>query len=788
MKVSYNWLKEVLQFDLSPQEVAEVLTGAGFPVEDIIPLAEAWEGVVTAELLEVNPHPNADRLSLTKVSDGSTVYDVVCGAQNIAPGNKVPLAKIGAVLPGDFKIKKSKIRGEVSEGMLCSADELRLEVVQDSDGILQLPADCQPGQSLVDYLGLDDVILDIELTANRSDLLSVRGLTAELAAALGKSFTMELPPTPEAAEFGLSVKLDTPACPRYTGRLIKGVKVQPSPLWLQLRLLACGMRPVNNIVDITNMVMLEWGQPLHAFDADKLPAQEITVRQARDNETIVTLDNKERKLEPQMMLITSGDKPVAIAGVMGSLDSEVDEGTTNILLESAGFDPISVRITGKALGLASEAASRYEKGVDPAMIVPASDRAAALIRDLAGGTVGEMVSAGRDLASTWVVEAELSKINSLLGTDISREVAVNILTNLGLGVKGQGDKLEVTTSQRRSDLQLWQDIAEEIGRLYGLENIPATLPQGALTQGVRKPHQHMEWQAREILTGCGLYEAVPYSFISPEMAEKSEAEAGVEISNPLTRERSIMRGSMLPSLLETVAHNLAHGQQGVAIYEVGSLYRPNPGNDLPYQGQRVAGALAGTTPGHWQNGPENYNFFHLKGVVEQLLLGLGLDFRFEKAAAPGYHPGRCAKVFAGGLSLGCLGQVHPIISGRWKLDTEVWVFDLDFLAICEAAKAEFVFNAPPKYPSVRRDLALETDLGLEAGVLMSIMQETGGDLLEDVDCFDVYSGPNLGPGTKSLAFSLRFRHQERTLKDTEVQALVDKIVASLEGAGARLRG
>jgi len=786
MKISYNWLKEILELDLSPQEVAEALTGAGFPVEDISPLTESIEDIVVAELMEVVPHPNADRLSLTKVNDGKEIHDVVCGAQNIAVGDKVPFAPVGSVLPGNFKIKKAKIRGEVSLGMLCSAEELNLDI-QAEDGILQLPKDSEPGQSLSACLGLDDMILDVELTANRGDLLSLRGLTAELAAVLGRPFLLEEPSQPEDQRYSFPVTIDTGACTRYTGRLIKGVSVQPSPLWLQLRLLACGMRPVNNIVDATNLVMLEWGQPLHAFDADKLPETEITVRQARAGEKITTLDDKERQLDTSMMLITSGDKPVAIAGVMGSLDSEVDENTTNILLESAEFDSVSTRVTAKALGLASEAGARYEKGVDPAVVLPASHRAAALIVQLAGGTVGSVNSAGSQRVSTWTVEVNLNKINGLLGADIPRETVIEILKNLNLDVQVNGENLTVGVTGRRPDLQIWQDIAEEVGRLYGLDKVPSTLPRGELTSGARKPHQSLEWMMREILSGCGLHEVVPYSFISPEMAANSLAEQGVEISNPLTRQRSVMRGSMLPSILETVAHNMAHGQQGVAIYELGNIYRPNPTGDLPHQVQRISGALAGALPGHWQQPGQNYDFYALKGVVEQLLLGLGIDARFERTSAEPFHPGRCAAVYVGETQLGHLGQVHPAIMGNWKLDTQVLFFDLDFQALVSVSQSIPDFSAPSKYPAIRRDLALETDVQVEAGNLMEIIAKTGGFLLENVDCFDVYSGSELGQDRKSLAFALTFRHPRRTLKDKEVQALMDKIITALEETGVQLR-
>ncbi|NLY32900.1 MAG: phenylalanine--tRNA ligase subunit beta, partial [Firmicutes bacterium] len=509
MKFSYNWLKETLGFELTPQELAEGLAAVGFPVESITPLAPEITGVVVAELLEVKPHPNADRLSLTKVSDGSEVYSVVCGAHNIAPGDKVPLARIGAVLPDNFKIKRSKIRGVESEGMLCSAAELKLPLVQDSDGILQLPLTAQPGLDINAYLGLDDVILDIELTADRGDLLSLRGLAAEISAFLGKPFSLEAPEEIEGGKWGFPITIDTEACSFYTGRLIKGVKVAPSPLWLQLRLLACGMRPVNNIVDIANYVMLEWGHPLHTFDADKLPGQEITVRQALPAETMVTLDDKERQLDPGMMLITSGGRPVTIAGVMGSEDSEVDANTTNVLVEAAVFDAISVRRTAKALGISSEAGSRFEKGVDPAVTRIASLRATSLICQLAGGEAGELTSAGDDKASVRSIAVRMEDINGLLGTNITEEQAIGILNNLGLQVETHGDSLRVQVPSRRRDLELWQDISEEVGRLYGYDKIPASLPQGALTLGVRNDKQSLEWQVRQLLAGYGLYEVVP---------------------------------------------------------------------------------------------------------------------------------------------------------------------------------------------------------------------------------------------------------------------------------------
>ena len=784
MKMSYKWLQETLGLGLSPQELADELAAAGSQVESIDSLAPEIRGVVVAELLAVQPHPNADRLSLTKVSDGEAVYDVVCGAHNIAPGDRVPLARVGAVLPGNFQIKKSKIRGEVSQGMLCSAEELQLGLVQASAGILQLPKDAPLGRDINEYLGLDDCILDIELTADRGDLLSLRGLAIEIGALLAQPFTLKEPVPAPGGQGRFPVTLETDACTFYAGRIIEGVKVGPSPLWLQLRLLACGMRPRNNIVDIANLVMLEWGQPLHTFDADKLPRQEITVRLARPGEKIVTLDGKERCLEPEMMLITSGERPVALAGVMGSLDSEVDEGTTDLFLESALFNPVSVRRTAKALGLASEAATRFEKGVDPRGAALALQRAADLVAELAGGTPAALVQVGSDISRFRVIPVSMERVNGLLGTRLSLAEGADILARLGLAVESGDNELLVGVDDRRRDLQVWQDIAEEVGRLYGFAKVPATLPKGALTLGARKYSQSLEWQARELLAGSGLHEVVTYSFISPEMAEDSWSPPGVEIANPLTREASVMRGAILPSLLAAVAYNLSHGQDSAAIFEIGNIY--SPGRPLPAQSLRAAGALAGREPRHWQNPGREYDFYFLKGVVQQFLEGLGVEAEFREKAGPQFHPGRSGQVNQGDTHLGYLGQVHPAITAKWKLD-DVWFFDLDFTALVRGARPEGRFVPPSRFPAVRRDLAVECGQGLPAGTLMALIQEVGGELLEDIECFDVYSGGSLAPGDKSLAFALTFRHGQRTLAEKDVQKKVEEIIGCLAAAGARLR-
>lgn len=784
MKISYNWLQETLGFAVSPEELAEKLAAAGSQVESITPLAAEIEGVVVAELISVKPHPNADKLSLTEVNDGITTYHVVCGAHNIAPGDRVPLAKVGAVLPGGFKIKESKIRGELSQGMLCSAEELQLAIVQASDGILQLPKSAPLGEDINEYLVLRDYILDIELTPDRGDLLSLRGLATEIGAILDSPFFLPSPHLQKGSG-DYSIKIETELCAFYSGRLVEGVKVGPSPLWLQLRLLACGMRPVNNIVDAANYVMLEWGQPLHTFDADKLSTAGIVVRQARQGETMVTLDGKERNLDPCTMLITSGGRPVAIAGVMGSMDSEIDEETSRLLLESALFDPVSVRRTAKSLGISSEAGNRFEKGIDPEVAVIASQRAAMLISQLAGGSVGSLARAGSDESKMLVIDVDIDRVNALLGTDIPWETASEILKTLGLRVEEAGNIMKVRVTDRRRDLLVWQDIAEEIGRIYGFENISSTLPQGELTLGYRTRNQSLEWQVREMLVGCGLNEVVTYSFISPEAEEKSLSDPGVAIANPLTVEASVMRGAILPSLLGVVAFNFARGRDSVAIFEVGNIYKT--GEPLPQQNLRVAGALAGKEPQHWQQPARGYDFYSLKGVVQQLLRNLGIEAEIRPHSHRQLHPSRGAAVYCRDSYLGCLGQVHPAIAEQWKL-ADVWFFDLEFTALAAAADKNICFAPPSRYPAVYRDLAVETDVETSAGSLLAIIRKAGGRLLEDLECFDVFTGGSLAETTKSLAFSLSFRHPQRTLQEKDVQKQMATIIRSLGEAGAHLRG
>ncbi len=785
MKISYKWLKAETGLELTVEQMAERLTAAGFPVESLTPLAHKLEGVVVARIEEVEAHPNADRLSLTKVHDGSSVHSVICGAQNIAPKDIVAFAPVGTSLP-EIEIKKAKIRGVESHGMICSAKELGLPLVEWEDGILQLPRELKPGTDLAEALGLDDIIMDIELTANRGDCLSLRGLVTEVAAASGHTRLYDLPGETAGSGDTFPIKIDSDACACYMGRIIRNVRVKPSPLWLQLRLLACGMRPVNNIVDSTNLAMLELGQPLHAFDLNKLPDPEITVRQAKKGEKIKTLDERARTLECSAMLITSGDKPVAIAGVMGSLDSEVDQETTDILLESALFEGSSVRSTAKSLGIASEAASRFEKGVDPAVILPAAHRATALILEVAGGTAGEVVVAGQAERQTCQISVDLGRVNALLGTEISHKEAVDILTRLGLEVSGQ-ENLTVTVDGRRNDLEIEEDIAEELARIHGYDKIPATLPKGETTQGVRTTAQRQVNLVRDILVGCGLTEVISLSFVGPDLLEKTGSPEGVPLLNPLTRERSRMRSDMLPSLLEQAAFNLDHQRGGLAIFEIGHTYHSSDAGQLPEQKLHVSGMLGGKKPLHWDSGGE-YDFFDCKGVVEQLLTGLGAAAGYQRCDNPRLHPGRCANIRVDGQHVMVVGQVHPALAADLRIEQQLLWFDIDLDLLLSLSDSAISFSAPSRHPAVLRDLALEMDEGVEAATVVELIKQAASSWLESVTCFDVYQDQKLGEGRKSLAYALSFRHSSRTLKDKEVQQLVDSIVAKLEEHGIRLRG
>jgi phenylalanyl-tRNA synthetase beta chain len=813
MKISYNWLREYIDIDdLTPEELGARLTEGGIPVEVITRLNQGVSGVVVGHVLETRQHENADKLRVCTVDAGTGEHlQIVCGAPNVAPGQKVPCAVIGAELPGGLKIKKAKLRGVESHGMLCSAKELGLDVKllpkEQTEGLYLLPEDAPIGADIADYLHLNDVVLELELTPNRSDCLNYRGVAYEVAALLGREVKMKEEYKAQGHEPSpVTVKIESDNCTKYAAQVVRNVTIGESPLWLKARLLAVGVRPINNVVDVTNYVMFEMGQPLHAFDLDKVADSTIIVRQAHDGETHVTLDGVERKLDSSMLVIADPEKVIGLAGVMGGENSEVDRNTKTIVLEAAYFDPGTTRKTGKALGLFSEAQKRFEKGmIDQSMVTNALLRAAELIAELAGGeVVGKPVEVVKKVAEPNVLDLRHERVNAVLGTAISEEEMVDILKRLGFEVSGSkvGGAHRVTVPTRRPDIVREVDLIEEIARIYGYDKIPATLPSGTYVQGKLTPEQRLRRTARELLIHLGMNEVVTYTFTNVGLLEPLGLAVDetltnqVKLFNPISEERSSLRTHMLPSLVEVVQYNRNRRQNDLALFEIGRVFFPEKGEDTPVTERvRIAGILTGHygALGVGEKG-RPVDFFAVKGIVETLLDGLGItDVIFVRANQPGLHPGRTAKVVKRHegelLELGVLGGLHPEAEEAAELPP-TYYFELRMEALLKAKeKSELVVPPLPKFPSIERDIALLVDIDTPAGELLDTIRIAGGDLLESVRVFDFYQGTQVPAGKKSLAYALVYRSPERTLTDEEVTERHNRVLEALKAEHqAELRG
>ncbi|WP_018130776.1 phenylalanine--tRNA ligase subunit beta [Effusibacillus pohliae] len=820
MKISYNWLQEYIDLgpDMTPEKLADLLTNHGIPVEVIEQLNKGIENVVVGHVLQTEPHPNADRLKVCTVdAGGPEKLQIVCGAPNVKPGQKVPCAVVGAELPGGVKIKRAKLRGVESQGMLCSAGELGMDIrllpKEQTEGLYILPDDTPVGESILRVLGLDDVVLELELTPNRADCLNYRGVAYEVAAILGKQPKFAW--TEQAAETGnpavspssdsqagpplVRVRIESANCARYAAQVVRGVKIAPSPLWLQMRLLTAGVRPINNIVDVTNYVMLEYGQPLHAFDLAEITESTIVVRQAEEQETIVTLDGQQRTLDSSMLVIADAKRAIGIAGVMGGENSEVRGSTTDIVLEAASFDAGSVRQTGKKLGLRSEAQMRFEKGIDPTVLRPALQRAACLITELSGGELaGPPVEVVQQPAEELEIQLRVSRTNQILGTDLTVDQIGAILTRLGFAtVTVDADTFRVTVPTRRPDITREIDLIEEVARLHGYDKIDTTMPEGVLSQGGLSKQQRLRRTIRELLTGMGLLEVLTYSFTNPTwleplgLEESSPLRQQLPLALPMSDERKVLRTTLLPSLAEVVQYNLNRKNLDMALFEIGKVFfaKDLPVTELPSEDVKVAaiftGAFGGLAIGEK---PRKVDFYTVKGIVEALLANLGIkQVRYQPAAVPGMHPGRTASVEAGGVTLGFLGALHPEVTEAWDLK-ETYYFELNLAALEEAAEDKILFRALPRFPAIERDIAVVVPLDVPAGSLELAIREAAGELLEEVRLFDVYQGEQVETGKKSVAFSLVYRAEDRTLTDEEVQARHNRVIEALEkGFQAELR-
>lgn len=803
MKVSIEWLSQYVDLTgYTGEELADRLTRSGIEVDVVEKRIKGVSGVVVGLVKTCEKHPDADRLRLCTVdAGGEEDLQIVCGAPNVAAGQKVPVALVGAVLPGNFKIKKAKLRGVESQGMICSAKELGMNdklLPKDlQEGILVLPEDAEIGTDVVKLLGLDDEVLELDLTPNRSDCLSMIGVACEIAAILEREVkipeaTVKEEPAKQASE-DFTVEIEAPdACSMYTARLLENVKIGPSPLWLQNRLMAAGIRPINNVVDVTNYVMLEYGQPLHAFDADLLEGGKILVRYAKPGESVTTLDDVERKLEPHMLAIADAEKPVALAGVMGGANSEVSSSTTRILLEAAKFDGGLVRKTSRELGIRSESSLRFEKEVNPHAVTEALNRAAALIIETAGGVAASgIVSAVEKTYDEPVIFLGVERVNRYLGTEITLEQMKAIFERLRFGYEVTEDQggLNVRVPLRRGDITRDVDLIEEVARLYGYDNIPATPIVGVTTPGARTLAQRIRLETSRYLNSAGLHEAMLYSFTHPDRITEYPGlypkVQPIALSMPMSTERSVLRTSLIPHLIDTAVYNRNRNIDDVAIFEIGSVFLTEEEHltRLPEEKLLVSALwTGGSTAGHWSGKVRPADFYDLKGVLDGLFSHLGISgAEYRAVSFDGLHPGRAAEIILGEKRIGIIGQLHPDLQRRYELD-DTYIFEVEMDQLVEGANLAITYEPLPKYPSIARDIAIVVDRKVPVAKLIETAREAGGKWLKAVDVFDIYEGERLGDDKKSVALSLVYRDEDRTLTDDEVNERNQSVIEELEKA------
>lgn len=794
MKLSLKWLAEYVELGSSIEDLAHRLTMAGLEIEGITKQGDGLRGVVVAQIVASEKHPNADKLSVTKIDDGSgKPLQVVCGAKNYKVGDKVPLATVGAELPGGMKIGKAQMRGVDSAGMLCSAKELGLP--EGEHGLLILDPNLKLGMPIADALGINDVIFEVNVTPNRSDALSHLGIAREVATLLGvalKRPEARLRESSTEASTKIEIRIeDAERCWRYCGRVVEGVKVQPSPKWMQERLRSCGVRAINNLVDVTNYVMLEYGQPLHAFDLDRIGGAQIVVRTAKAGEKLKTLDEKDRPLHAEDLLICDATSPLVLAGVMGGASSEVTDQTTRVLLECATFQPTTVRRSAKRHALHTESSHRFERGTDVSVVPEVIDRAAALIAEVGGGTVLKgRVDAYPVKKEPRKVKLRTERVAELLGVAVPADECAKILSSLGF--KGTGDTWEVPLA--RVDVSIEEDLIEEIARIRGFESIPAALPRGMSALEPERPWVTAERRLRAALAGSSFDEVVNYSFVAPAELAAFQAEQGaIAVANPLSVEQSVMRTTLFASLVPNVARSARFQAQGVRFYELARSYRPHAdgglnGKPVASEVLELAGALWGIRDGarSWTGASAVVDFYDARAAVDAVLDSLHITgAHYEPLESPWYHPRAAATVKLGERVLGTVGELHPRAQKRLDAPAGVFLFQLDAAALL--AEAKLVPQASPlsRFPSVLRDLAVVVPTELPAEKVRLVILEVGQPLVDEVKVFDVYEGKQVGEGKKNLAFALRYRSPDRTLTDAEVAEAHQKIVAEV---GQRLGG
>ncbi|HCY1690962.1 TPA: phenylalanine--tRNA ligase subunit beta [Staphylococcus aureus] len=800
MLISNEWLKEYVTIDDSVSDLAERITRTGIEVDDLIDYTKDIKNLVVGFVKSKEKHPDADKLNVCQVDIGEDEpVQIVCGAPNVDAGQYVIVAKVGGRLPGGIKIKRAKLRDERSEGMICSLQEIGISsnYIPKSfeSGIYVFSESQVPGTDALQALYLDDQVMEFDLTPNRADALSMIGTAYEVAALYNTKMTKPETTSNElelSANDELTVTIENEdKVPYYSARVVHDVTIEPSPIWMQARLIKAGIRPINNVVDISNYVLLEYGQPLHMFDQDAIGSQQIVVRQANEGEKMTTLDDTERELLTSDIVITNGQTPIALAGVMGGDFSEVKEQTSNIVIEGAIFDPVSIRHTSRRLNLRSESSSRFEKGIATEFVDEAVDRACYLLQTYANGKVlKDRVSSGELGAFITPIDITADKINRTIGFDLSQNDIVTIFNQLGFDTEINDDVITVLVPSRRKDITIKEDLIEEVARIYGYDDIPSTLPVfDKVTSGQLTDRQYKTRMVKEVLEGAGLDQAITYSLVSKEDATafSMQQRQTIDLLMPMSEAHASLRQSLLPHLIEAASYNVARKNKDVKLFEIGNVFFANGEGELPDQVEYLSGILTGDyVVNQWQGKKETVDFYLAKGVVDRVSEKLNLEFSYRRADIDGLHPGRTAEILLENKVVGFIGELHPTLAADNDLK-RTYVFELNFDALMAVSVGYINYQPIPRFPGMSRDIALEVDQNIPAADLLSTIHAHGGNILKDTLVFDVYQGEHLEKGKKSIAIRLNYLDTEETLTDERVSKVQAEIEAALIEQGAVIR-
>ncbi|HFQ1988742.1 TPA: phenylalanine--tRNA ligase subunit beta [Staphylococcus aureus] len=800
MLISNEWLKEYVTIDDSVSNLAERITRTGIEVDDLIDYTKDIKNLVVGFVKSKEKHPDADKLNVCQVDIGEDEpVQIVCGAPNVDAGQYVIVAKVGGRLPGGIKIKRAKLRGERSEGMICSLQEIGISsnyIPKSFESGIYVFSEAQvPGTDALQALYLDDQVMEFDLTPNRADALSMIGTAYEVAALYNTKMTKPETTSNEldlSANDELTVTIENEdKVPYYSARVVHDVTIEPSPIWMQARLIKAGIRPINNVVDISNYVLLEYGQPLHMFDQDAIGSQQIVVRQANEGEKMTTLDDTERELLTSDIVITNGQTPIALAGVMGGDFSEVKEQTSNIVIEGAIFDPVSIRHTSRRLNLRSESSSRFEKGIATEFVDEAVDRACYLLQTYANGKVlKDRVSSGELGAFITPIDITADKINRTIGFDLSQNDIVTIFNQPGFDTEINDDVITVLVPSRRKDITIKEDLIEEVARIYGYDDIPSTLPVfDKVTSGQLTDRQYKTRMVKEVLEGAGLDQAITYSLVSKEDATafSMQQRQTIDLLMPMSEAHASLRQSLLPHLIEAASYNVARKNKDVKLFEIGNVFFANGEGELPDQVEYLSGILTGDyVVNQWQDKKETVDFYLAKGVVDRVSEKLNLEFSYRRADIDGLHPGRTAEILLENKVVGFIGELHPILAADNDLK-RTYVFELNFDALMAVSVGYINYQPIPRFPGMSRDIALEVDQNIPAADLLSTIHAHGGNILKDTLVFDVYQGEHLEKGKKSIAIRLNYLDTEETLTDERVSKVQAEIEAALIEQGAVIR-